>query len=147
MEEANVKLGSTDETLHQTPRGREKEREESAQVWHRRQKLAPNFRKSWQTGQPRESIRTASQGGRSRWLAPFICSCLLLSGCLLLEQRFSTGVRKFLKLGIPDYVVRGADLFPRRSSDKKNDNSHDNHSRLVCMKQNYTFFFGVLAEF
>ena len=44
---------------------------------------------------------------------------------IYLDQRFSTSVlQEFLKCAVPDYTVRGTDLFSLRLSDKKNDNSH-----------------------
>ena len=54
-----------------------------------------------------------------------------------LVQRFSTGVpQAFLKHVIPDYLVKGTDLFSLRwSNKKKNDSSQHNNSYLVWTSQ------------
>ena len=41
------------------------------------------------------------------------------------NQQFSTGIlQEFLKHAVPDYLVRSADLFPLRLSNKNDDNNH-----------------------
>ena len=52
---------------------------------------------------------------------------------------------KILNHAIPDYLVRGTDLFSLTLSNK-NDNSQHNNSCLVWMHQNYTCFFGKISK-
>ena len=58
-----------------------------------------------------------------------------------LEQRFGTSaLQEFLKHAIPDYLVRGTNLFSLRLSNTKNYTSQHNNSPLVWMNENYTYF-------
>ena len=52
-----------------------------------------------------------------------------------------TGVpREFLKHSIPDYLIKGTDLFTFRMSNLKNDNSQYNNNCLAWINQNHTYF-------
>ena len=63
---------------------------------------------------PSEEMKAAGWGRRRR------CTMMRSQQRLRLTQRFSTGgPREVLKHAIPDYLVRGTDLFSLRLSNKK----------------------------
>ena len=71
----------------------------------------------------------------------------LQSFSLGLEQQFSTNVvQEFFKYAMPDYLVRGTDLFPLKTVKWKTGNSQHNNSCLVWMNQNDTYCFGKISK-
>ena len=67
-----------------------------------------------------------------------------MSSLIRLNQQFLAGVpQEFLKHAIPDYLVRGTNLFSLRLSNKKMTNSQHNNSHLVWINQNYAYLFSV----
>ena len=59
---------------------------------------------------------------------------------------FNSAPREFLKHAIPDYLVRGTDLFSLKTVKYKNDNSQRNNSHPVWINQNHTYIFDRSAK-